>query len=475
MDVVISGASGLIGTRAERASCGGPVIACCGLRRGGDHRRRRHRVGSRRRAASTRRRSKASTRSCTSRARGSATSAGPTSRSDRILESRVRARACSPARSRVASASRACSCPARRSGTTATAATKSLTEDSTPGDDFLAGVVQRWEAETQPASRRRHPHRAHPQRHRARRARRCAEAAAAAVQARRSVVASVRASSGCRGSRSTTKSARSCTRSSTESLRGPVNLVAPTPVVNAEFTSTLGERAAPADGVADAAAPVEARVRRRARRVAAARESARDADAPRGERLHVPAPDARSRPARGAATLTCAAGSTPTSVTTPTTRSRCCARPRIPTSSWSASARSTATSRSAPTKHGGSCRTCDGRRGLAAARRGAAAPTPCCSSGRGPTAPSSSARAISRSGSRRWAAPLRPVIHRGELRVIEHNVSRDPATRDALASAARARAGEPRAVVPLDVSATIDLHARRGARDRARRSRASPT
>ena len=128
-----------------------------------------------------------------------------------------------------------------------------LTEDSAPGDDFLAGVVQRWEAETQPA----------------------VDAGIRTVNIRTgivlaehggvlqrlllpfklgSAVASVRASSGCRGSRSTTKSDAIMHAIESESLRGPVNLVAPTPVVNAEFTDTLGKRVAPSDGVADAAA-----------------------------------------------------------------------------------------------------------------------------------------------------------------------------------------------------------------------------
>ena len=52
---------------------------------------------------------------------------------------------------------------------------------------------------------------------------------------------------------------------------------------------------------------------------------------------------------------------------------------------------------------------------------------------------------------------LRPVFHRGELRVIEHNVSRDPAAAQTLlAPAPRGRGpAEPVLVVPLDVSATM--------------------
>src|SRR5262245_48366592 len=45
---------------------------------------------------------------------------------------------------------------------------------------------------------------------------------------------------------------------------------------------------------------------------------------------------------------------------------------------------------------------------------------------------------------------LRPVFHRGELRVVEHNVGRDPdAARELL------REAEQLVVVPLDVSATM--------------------
>ena len=47
-----------------------------------------------------------------------------------------------------------------------------------------------------------------------------------------------------------------------ESVSGPVNLTAPNPVTNAEFTRALGERGPPADGAADAAAPAEGGLRR---------------------------------------------------------------------------------------------------------------------------------------------------------------------------------------------------------------------
>ena len=48
------------------------------------------------------------------------------------------------------------------------------------------------------------------------------------------------AASTCRGSASRTRCARCCSRSSTTTLSGPVNLTGPAPVTNAEFTAALG-------------------------------------------------------------------------------------------------------------------------------------------------------------------------------------------------------------------------------------------
>ena len=71
---------------------------------------------------------------------------------------------------------------------------------------------------------------------------------------------------------------------------------------------------------------------------------------------------------------------------------------------------------------------------------------------------------------------LRPVFHRGELRVVEHNVSRDPAAAQALlAPAPRGlEPAEPVLVVPLDVSATM-ICTRAEELAIVRPSRASPT
>jgi uncharacterized protein (TIGR01777 family) len=114
-----------------------------------------------------------------------------------------------------------------------------LTEDSAPGDDFLAGVVQRWEAETRPA----------------------VDAGIRTVNIRTGIVLAehggvlkrllVPFKLGLGGRVGSGKQWMSWITLDdhvgaivhaieTESLRGPVNLVAPTPVVNAEFTTTLG-------------------------------------------------------------------------------------------------------------------------------------------------------------------------------------------------------------------------------------------
>ena len=59
--------------------------------------------------------------------------------------------------------------------------------------------------------------------------------------------------------------------------RGAVNLTAPNPVTNAEFTKALGARGPPPDRAADAAAPAEGGVWRRARRAPARQRTARAA------------------------------------------------------------------------------------------------------------------------------------------------------------------------------------------------------
>jgi uncharacterized protein (TIGR01777 family) len=115
-----------------------------------------------------------------------------------------------------------------------------LTEDSTPGEDFLAGVVQRWEAETRPA----------------------VDAGIRTVNIRSGIVLAEHGGVlkrlllpfklGAGGRVGSGKQWMSWITLAdevgaimhaieSESLRGPVNLVAPTPVVNSEFTSTLGK------------------------------------------------------------------------------------------------------------------------------------------------------------------------------------------------------------------------------------------
>ena len=161
VDVVISGASGLIGTRFDERRCAPTGTGCCACGAAGSPTATRS-AGIPRRDESTRPRSKASTRSCISPARASASAAGRPSRSDESARAGCGARRCSRPRSRAASTSRACSCRRRRSATTATAATRCSPRRSAPGDDFLAEVCEAWEAETQPADRRRRAHRQRP-------------------------------------------------------------------------------------------------------------------------------------------------------------------------------------------------------------------------------------------------------------------------------------------------------------------------
>ena len=84
-----------------------------------------------------------------------------------------------------------------------------LTEDSAPGESFLAGRRAGLGGRRRARPRGRHPRRAHALRHRAERARWRAEDAAAAVQAGRSADASETAASTSPGCPSTTSSPRS--------------------------------------------------------------------------------------------------------------------------------------------------------------------------------------------------------------------------------------------------------------------------
>jgi uncharacterized protein (TIGR01777 family) len=114
-----------------------------------------------------------------------------------------------------------------------------LTEDSAPGDDFLAGVVQAWEAETKPA----------------------VDAGIRTVHIRTGIVLAAHGGVlqrllfpfklGLGGRVGSGKQWMSWVTLAdevnaimhaigTETLSGAVNVVAPSPVVNAEFTDTLG-------------------------------------------------------------------------------------------------------------------------------------------------------------------------------------------------------------------------------------------
>ena len=131
-----------------------------------------------------------------------------------------------------------CSCAPRRSGSTATAATRVVDESSPRGRGFLAEVVEAWEAAADPAR----------------------DAGVRTVHLRHGIVLARHggalqrlllpfklgvggrweaASSGGRGSRSPTPSPRIGTPSSSPS-RGRSTSTAPSPVTNAEFVKALG-------------------------------------------------------------------------------------------------------------------------------------------------------------------------------------------------------------------------------------------
>ena len=267
MDVVISGSSGPHRDRAGRGAAGRRPPAhrvwCAATTAG-----RRDRLGSRRPGRSTPPPSRASTAWCTWPAPASATTAGPTTTSCTILRSRTdRHASCSPARSPACHQSRRrCWCPARPSATTAIVATRCSTRPARPATGFLPEVCVAWEAGTAAAAEAAGIRVAHIRiGRRAVGRRRRPEEAAPAVQARRSAASSARVGSGRAGSRSTTRSAPSST-CSTDDVAGPVNLTAPNPVTNAEFTKTLARRARPAVVPAHPLVRAEARARRRAGR-----------------------------------------------------------------------------------------------------------------------------------------------------------------------------------------------------------------
>ena len=89
----------------------------------------------------------------------------------RVLDSRPRARRCSAEALAATTDARRCSSPARRSASTATAATRSLTERSGPGTGFLDRGVPGVGGGHRGRRGGRHPRRPPPHRHRARRRR----------------------------------------------------------------------------------------------------------------------------------------------------------------------------------------------------------------------------------------------------------------------------------------------------------------
>ena len=141
---------------------------------------------------------------------------------------------------RRSTARRPCSSPDRPSAGTEIAATSDSTSCRSSGDDFLSDLCQQWEAATLAAEKAgirtvhlRIGHRPVGQGWRARRGNsRCSSSA--------SVAASATAINGRAGSRSTTRS-RAIAHLLSAEMCGAVNLTAPNPVTNSEFTTTLAK------------------------------------------------------------------------------------------------------------------------------------------------------------------------------------------------------------------------------------------
>ena len=386
-------------------------------------------------------------------------------------EPRARARRCSPARSRAASASRSVFVSGSAIGYYGNRGDEVLTEDSAPGDDFLAGVVQAWEAETQPAVdagvRTVHIRTGIV----LAAARRRAEADAAAVQAR------PRRQAGFGQAvdeldRARRRGRRDPARDRRRALRGPVNLTAPNPVTNAEFAHTLGgvlhrptvlptpmfplKRVYGAELVESLLLASQRGQARRASRQRASRSGTR-----------------RWKPACAAmlAALKCASGSTPTSATIPTTRSRLlCAAAHPDVDLVGVSTVDGDVERRAELARDAAPRRRRDRRPPPPGRALATVDVLAAASGRGRTLPSSPTRGRLPRRVGAMGGALRPVNHRGELRVVEHNVGRDP---DAARAAARASSSRQISSSSARRHRNDRVHSRRGARARARRTRAS--
>ena len=189
MNVTITGATGLIGTKLVAGPQGAGRRGHRPLPQPGEGgrgaRRARPSPGTRPRDRPPPVRSPAATRSSTSPASPSP-SAGTTRSSRRSMESRETGHP-QPRRGHRGRATRSprSSSPPPPSATTASTATRSCPRPRPPGDDFLAGVCVAWEREADAAAAARPARREDPHRRRARRGRRRAEDDAAAVQAGR--------------------------------------------------------------------------------------------------------------------------------------------------------------------------------------------------------------------------------------------------------------------------------------------------
>ena len=303
MDVAVTGSHGLIGSALIAALRRPTAIACCGscgrTRSAPDDVRWDPRDGCDRLARS----SKASTRSCTSRARASATRSG-----------RPRA-------------SSSCSRAARRAPSLLARALAGLTrKPSVLVSASAIGYYGDRGDECSPRSRRRATTSARTCAASGKpRPRRRADAGIRVVRIRTGLVqagsggmlhrlaAAVQARRGRspRFGQAVHELDRDRRRSERDPSRprdavtstGPVNLTAPNPVTNAEYTATLGRVLHRPDGDPDAAVRVEGGVRRGARRHVA-REPARLVGEAPGERLRVRVPRPRGRAPHGDLTRT---------------------------------------------------------------------------------------------------------------------------------------------------------------------------
>ena len=291
MQIAVTGSSGLIGTALlaalRRAGHEAIPVVRPGQQRGG----RRPALGPRARARSTRRASRGSTPSCTSPAPGSATSAGPPSRSSGSSRAGPAPPRCSPRRWPGSRRPPSVLVSGSAIGWYGDRGAEVLTEASPPPDrpDFLADVCRQWEAATAPAEaagirtvhvrtgivlapRGRGP-----------------PADAAAVPARPRRARSAPGEQYMSWIALDDEIGAIIHAITTRTSSGPLNATAPTPVTNAEFTAALGARAEATDVAPDAAPRVEARLRRRARGAPARRRAS--GSCPTGSR----APGTRSR------------------------------------------------------------------------------------------------------------------------------------------------------------------------------------